>query len=91
VNRDQINQGVYILLRTLSSAKRDEVTMFKSTYREFFSIVQVPMIKDFGELVLINRHQALDFLKRTYDFYTREELHQTLSAIAEEINGSKND
>lgn len=49
------------------------------------------MIKDFGELVLINRHQALDFLKRTYDFYTREELHQTLSAIAEEINGSKND
>jgi hypothetical protein len=91
MNKDQINQGVYMLLRTLSSAKKDEVTMFKTMYREFFSTIQVPTIKDFGEIVLINRHVAIDFLKRTYDFYTKEELHQTLSEIAEEINGTKND
>jgi hypothetical protein len=91
MNKDQINQGVYMLLRTLSSAKKDEVTMFKSMYREFFSTIQVPVIQDFGEIVLINRHVAIEFLKRTYDFYTKEELHKTLSEIAEEINGTKND
>lgn len=91
MDREQINQAVYVLLRTLSSAKKDEITMFKSMYREFFSILQVPVIQDFGEIVLINRHLAIDFLKKTYDFYTRQELHQTLSEIAEEINGTKND
>ena len=91
MNKDQINQAVYVLLRTLSSAKKDEVTMFKSMYREFFSTIQVPVVQDFGEIVLINRHVAIEFLKRTYDFYTKEELHQTLSEIAEEINGTKND
>ena len=91
MDREQINQAVYVLLRTLSSAKKDEVTMFRSMYREFFSIIQVPTIQDFGELVVINKHVAIEFLKRTYDFYTKEELHQTLSEIAEEINGSQND
>jgi len=91
MNKDQINQAVYVLLRTLSSAKKDEVTMFKTMYREFFSTIQVPTIQDFGEIVLINRHVAIAFLKRTYGFFTREELHKELSEIAEEINVSKND
>lgn len=84
----QTHQSVYMLLKVISSAKKDTVTLFKTTYREFFSIIQVPPIQEFEELVVVDKQTAVNFLKRTYKFFTREELHQELKEIAEEINGS---
>ena len=88
VKQQQTYHAVHMLLKVISNNKRDNVTIFRSTYEEFFSKIQVPPIQEFADLVVIDKTTAVNFLKKTYKFFTREELAKELEEIAEEINGS---
>lgn len=79
------------LLRSLSSQENEIVPMFYETYRAFFvptKLRPVSTIETNGkpQLVKVNRQEAIDYLKKTYQFYDRTELRAVLNEAAREYN-----
>ena len=80
-------QLAHQLLGVLSKQTGETVTMFTSVYRNIFAVSLVPPVKKFGDdLLLINRAQAIAYLKQRYNFVTREERHKLLEETAKDIN-----
>jgi hypothetical protein len=79
------------LLRSLSSQKNEIVPLFYETYRAFFvpsKLRPLTVIEMNGkpQLVKINRLEAIEYLKKVYQFYDRNELSVVLNEAAREFN-----
>jgi hypothetical protein len=81
-------QEAYNILCLLNRQQSEVVTLFKSDWESIFSSTAVPPVQVFrGEdsIVRVNRVKAMEYLKNTYNFYTKEERKKALEEIAREI------
>ena len=81
-------QEAYNILCLLNKQTSEVVTLFKSDWESIFSSTAVPPVQVFKSedtIVRINRLKAMEYLKNTYNFYSREERKQALEEIAREI------
>jgi hypothetical protein len=86
-------QVVHSLISILSKTKNEKTMLFYNTYRNYFSIAAVPPIKDFDSestrFVQVDTKKALNYLKETYNFYSKEERESILQKEAEHHNKVK--
>lgn len=85
------NRLAHGILLSLTNSTQEVVPMFYDTYRAFFSPIKVRPIeqvdvKEQPMLVMVNRQEAIDYLKKTYQFYTREELQAVIEEVAQDYS-----
>ena len=89
MDQDKEVQMAHRLLRMISNHKGELIPLFYETYRRHFSIIQVPPVHDFDSsscrIVKIDKQKAIDFIKRKYNFVSREERDSILGEFAEEL------
>lgn len=72
-------QVVHSLLSILKKSKHTKTIIFYSLYRKYFHYGLVPPIKEFGkEFVQIDTLKAIEYLKSTYNFNSKEEIKEIL-------------
>lgn len=73
-----------VLLNVISGARGDTVTLLPSQWLRYFDSREVPKLKDIRNnegditLVQVSKQAAVDYLKRTHGFKTRQELRQEI-------------
>lgn len=89
MNEDKEVQMAHQLLRMMNNHKGELIPLFYETYRRHFSIIQVPPVQDCESstcrIVKINKQKAIDFIKKKYNFVSREERNSILGEFAEEL------
>lgn len=81
-------QEAFNMLNLLNRQTSEFVTLFKTDWIALFNAAQVPPVQQFekqdSSLVRINRNAAVEYLKQTYNFYTKKELTEVLEEIAQD-------
>ncbi len=84
-------QAIWQLLKILDNQKTKEVVLFYDTYRQFFSMFDVPPTDEIYDKnnilvsVKVDRIAAINWLMKKYNFIRQSELTQR---IQEEYRGS---
>lgn len=79
------DEAAYMILRILSKKSGKEVTLFRAMYEEFFPQTRVPALQKFNDIVVVDRIQAMEYLKNKHNFYTKAELEEALKEAADDI------
>jgi hypothetical protein len=83
------------MLRSMSSDNRPLIPLDYKLYRKWFSVAQVPPQKELRNqagipiLVLVNKQQAIEYLKDKYQFLQREELAKELEDAGRDLCGNQ--
>lgn len=73
-----------VLLNVISGARGDTVTLLPSQWLRYFDTKEVPKIKEIRNndgditLVQVDKKTAVEYLKRTHGFKTRQELRKEI-------------
>jgi hypothetical protein len=78
-------QCAHQLLSMMAAQKTELVSFFDDMYRRTFSTVRVPVVRQGNGVVLVNRLKAIEFLKKKYNFVSREERNEILTNVSEEF------
>ena len=93
VNDTNTIQVVHSLISILKKSKQEKTILFYDLYRKYFHITAVPPLMDFNSpgsrFVQVNTIQALEYLKSTYGFYSKEERIEVLHEEAKEFLKTK--
>jgi len=79
------------MLRSMTNDNRPLIPLDYKLYRKWFSVAQVPPQKELQNqsgltiLVLVNKQQAIDYLKDKYQFLQREELAKELEDAGRDL------
>lgn len=77
-------QVVHSILSILQKSKQEKTILFYSLYRKYFHYASVPPIMNFDkQFVQVDTAQAIEYLKSTYNFYSKEEREKILQDAAD--------
>jgi len=77
------------LLMSLTTSNEPLAVMFYDTYRTFFSPGKVKAVESIEVqgnpmIVKVDRQKAIEYLKMTYEFFTKEELEVVIQDVVKD-------
>jgi len=78
------------LLMSFESSEDPNVTVFYETYQTFFSPAKVKPVAQYDvngvpTIVILNRKQAIEYLKEVHEFYTKDQLESIIQEVAKDL------